>query len=40
MHDDGECDVRGAYTAVAVASLCALDRGRGGDRGGGSRGQG
>jgi len=22
MHDDGECDVRGAYTAVAVASLC------------------
>ena len=24
MHDDGECDVRGAYTAVAVASLCNL----------------
>ena len=22
MHHDGECDVRGAYTAVAVASLC------------------
>lgn len=22
MHRDGECDVRGAYTAVAVASLC------------------
>ena len=30
MHDDGECDVRGAYTAVAVASLCALARGWGG----------
>ena len=29
MHDDGECDVRGAYTAVAVASLCALARGWG-----------
>lgn len=40
MHDDGECDVRGAYTAVAVASLCALARDRGGGRGGGSRGQG
>ena len=36
MHDDGECDVRGAYTAVAVASLCALARGRRG----GSWGQG
>jgi len=22
MHHDGECDVRGAYTAIAVASLC------------------
>ena len=24
MHDDGECDVRGAYTAVSVASITAL----------------
>ena len=24
MHDDGECDVRGAYCALTVASLCDL----------------
>jgi len=24
MHDDGECDVRGSYTAIAVASLTNL----------------
>ena len=24
VHEDGECDVRGAYCAMAVASMCDL----------------